>query len=153
MVNEVNDINYIREKLEYKGYKFTKQRFYIVNAIYKNNKHMNADEIYNKVKSRSIGLSTVYRNLIILEEVGVVKKINITNISYYELAIMGEYKFHIHARCIKCNKIMDIKEEDISEGYEKLIKKLTEKHKILVENTSIVLSGLCNECKVKRKMK
>lgn len=152
MVSEVNDISCIRKKLEYRGYKFTKQRFQIIKVIYKNNKHISADEIYRKVKNKNIGLSTVYRNLIIFEEIGILKKINITNISYYELTIMGKYKFHIHAKCVKCNKIVDINEEEISEGYGALIGKLKERHEILVESTSVVLSGVCKDCEMKLRM-
>lgn len=149
MINRVNDINLIGDKLKDGGYKLTKQRLHIINEIYKSNMHVNADEIYSKVKRRNIGLSTVYRNLIILEEVGVLKKINITNISYYELDLTDKYKFHIHAKCVKCNKIVDIDETGVSEDYGSLIKILREKHEILVESTSVVLSGVCKECEVK----
>ncbi|WP_237737324.1 Fur family transcriptional regulator [Clostridium carboxidivorans] len=107
MKKGTTDVSYISEKLADNGYKITKQRCEIIKAIYENNVHMNADEIYKKVKHKKIGLSTVYRNLMILETVGAIKRINTANTSYYELQTLGE--IDIHAKCIKCNKIVDIK--------------------------------------------
>ena len=147
MINKSKDIKYIRNQLTREGYKFTNQREQIIETIYENNMHMNADEIQSKVKNKSIGISTIYRNLIILEEVGVLKKINITNTSYYELDKSGKHKVQIHAKCVKCNKIIDINEEAISESLDSLIEK--SKKKINVKSASIVLSGVCKECEMK----
>lgn len=152
MINEFNDINYIGDKLKERGYKLTQQRLQIIKAIYKNNIHMNADEIHSKVKGKNIGLSTVYRNVTILEEVGVLKKINITNTIYYELDLTDKYKFHIHAKCVKCNKIIDIEETEVSEVYGNFMKSLKERNEILIESTSIVLSGVCKDCEKKLKI-
>ena len=147
MINKSKDIKYIRNKLTNEGYKFTNQREKIIEAIYENNMHMNVDEIHSKVKSENIGISTIYRNLRILEEVGVLKKINITDTSYYELDNAGKHKVQIHAKCVKCNKIIDINEDEISENLDSLIEKL--KKKIKVKSASIVLSGICKECERK----
>ncbi len=149
MINKSKDINYIREQLQCGGYKLTKQRLQIIEIMYKNNKHMTADEIYREVESKNIGLSTVYRNLMILEEVGVLKRINLPNISYYELEVVGKDKFHIHVKCIKCNKIIDINEEEISEDFCALIEKLKKKHIVTIKSTSVMLSGICNKCKMR----
>lgn len=61
----------------------------------------------------------------------------------------GKHNFHIHAKCIKCNKIIDIKEEEASQNLDILTEKLKEKQKIKVKDISVVLSGICNECEIK----
>lgn len=148
-MGEINFKNYIEEKLRHGGYKITSQRFNIIKVIYKNNRHMSAEQIYKEVKDKKIGLTTIYRNLMIFEEIGLVRKISITNINYYELELMDEYKVHIHARCSKCNKIMDINEVEVTEEYISLIKKLKKKFKIAVESISVVLSESCESCNSK----
>lgn len=148
----MGEINYIEEKLRCAGYKLTAQRLNIIKVIYKNKRHMSADEIYNEVKDKKIGLTTVYRNLMIFEEIEVVRKISITNINYYELDIMSEYKVHIHAKCSKCNKIMDVNEVEVTEEYLSLIKNLKKKFKIAVESISVVVSESCESCNSKLKI-
>lgn len=144
MKNQISDVSYISEKLIDGGYKLTKQRYEIIKTIYKNNIHMNADEIYKKVKHKKIGLSTVYRNLMVLESVGILKRINLANTSYYELQTAGD--LCIHVKCIKCNKIIDIKKENLTQNLESLIKSIKNEHKIKINNPSIDLVGICEEC-------
>lgn len=145
MKKGTTDISYISEKLINSGYKITKQRCEIIKIMYENNVHMNADEIYKKVKHKKIGLSTVYRNLMVLETVGAIKRINTANTSYYELQTIGEVD--IHAKCIRCNKIVDIKKEKLEENLRKLIKNIKQERKIMINSTSIVLSVICEKCK------
>lgn len=144
MKEKTTDVSYISERLVDGGYKMTKQRYEIIKTIYKNNTHMNADEIYKKVKHKKIGLSTVYRNLMILEAVGVLKRINVANKSYYELQAVGDVC--IHVKCIKCNKIIDIKKENLAQNLEKLIKNIKEDYGIKINDPSIVLLGICEKC-------
>lgn len=149
MINKRTDIQYIRNQLMHGGYKLTKQRLQIIDVIYENNRHMNVDAIYREVKSQNIGITTIYRSLMILEEVGVLKKINVSNISYYELEEIDEHKVHIHAKCIKCNKIIDVYEKEITEQFGELIEKLKGKHENIVKSTSVILSEICKECEMK----
>ncbi|AWI07775.1 transcriptional repressor [Clostridium drakei] len=145
MKKKTTDISNLSEKLISNGYKITKQRCEIIKAIYENSVHMNADEIYKKVKHKKIGLSTVYRNLMILETVGIIKRINAANTSYYELQTIGE--IDIHAKCIRCNKIVDIKKEKLEENAKKLIKNIKQERGSIINSASIVLSVICEKCK------
>ncbi|HEX2938732.1 MAG TPA: transcriptional repressor [Ruminiclostridium sp.] len=55
----------------------TKQKRLILDCIKSSNgQHMNVEEIYNRIKEHDeqISIPTIYRNLRILEEQGVVKK-------------------------------------------------------------------------------
>lgn len=144
--------NYIEEKLKRGGYKLTSQRLDILNVMYKSGRHMSADEIYSEVKDKKTGLTTVYRNLMIFEEIGLVTKISITNINYYELVTMDEYKVHIHAKCGKCNKIIDINEVNATEEYLNFVEQFKKKFKFSVESINIVASELCEGCDSKLKV-
>lgn len=146
-MDKLEYIKAAKVKLKAKGYKFTYPRFQILNIICDSKKHMDAYEIYNKVKEKSIGLSTVYRNVLIFEKAGVLKKIHVSNIGYYELEPLGKYKIHIHGKCVKCNKIMDLDDEYIKNYLNEFACKLQSYDNILIEGMSVILSVLCDKCK------
>ncbi|MBM6836841.1 transcriptional repressor, partial [Clostridium saudiense] len=71
--NSIN-INELKENLKEKGYKLTPQRRAILDIIIdKEGQHLTAEEIYDEVKKicPDIGLATVYRTVLLLEEVNV----------------------------------------------------------------------------------
>ncbi|MFL0251872.1 Fur family transcriptional regulator [Clostridium neuense] len=134
-------------KLKARGYKLTYPRFEMLNIICDSKKHMDAYEIYDKVKEKNIGLSTVYRNILIFEKVGVLKKICVSKVGYYELEPLGKYKIHIHGKCVKCNKIMDLDYKYIKNYLNEFVSKLQGYDNISIEGVSIILSVLCEKCK------
>ncbi|MDF2503750.1 Fur family transcriptional regulator [Clostridium sp.] len=149
-MHTIEDVDYIRIKLRNGGYKLTKQRFQIIDAINKNRKHMSIDEIYSKVKRRNIGLSTVYRNVIILEKVGILKSINMCSINYYEIESTAKHKVHVHAQCIKCNKLIDIDESKMIVDWESVVNNTEKNYSITVDSVSIMLSSICSKCSIEK---
>lgn len=147
-MDKLEYIKAAKVKLKSKGYKFTYQRFKMLNIICDSKKHMDAYEIYDKVKEKSIGLSTVYRNVLIFEKAGILKKIYVSNVGYYELEPLGKYKIHIHGKCVKCNKIMDLDDECIKNYLNDFTCKLQNYDNISIEGMSVILSVLCDKCKV-----
>ena len=83
------NINKLKEDLKNKGYKLTPQRRSIVDTIIENEgSHLTVEEIYDKVKIQcpEIGLATVYRTVMLLEEMGIVYKLDLDDgCSRYEL--------------------------------------------------------------------
>lgn len=149
-MHTIDDVGYIRLKLKNGGYKLTKQRFEVINVINKNKKHMSIDEIYSKVKRRNIGLSTVYRNVIILEKVGILKSINMSNINYYEIESTAKHKIHVHAQCTKCNKLTDIDGNRMLGNWKSVINNIEKNYSISVDSVSIMLSSVCSKCDMKK---
>ena len=82
-------MNVLKENLKQKGYKLTPQRRSIVDIIIENEgKHLTAEEIYDKVKRDcpEIGLATVYRTILLLEELGVISRLDLNDgCSRYEI--------------------------------------------------------------------
>ena len=56
-------LDYFKNLIEEKGYKFTVQKKIILKVLIDSSIHLNAEEIYNKIKKDNIGIATVYRNL------------------------------------------------------------------------------------------
>ncbi|HEY8892865.1 MAG TPA: transcriptional repressor [Clostridium sp.] len=150
MINKRKEINHIRDKLIQRGYKLTKARLKIIEVFCENDCLMYADEIYKRVRIKSVGhsISTIYRNIAILEQIGVLKKIYISNTCYYKLEKTEKHVFNIHAKCVKCNKIIDINEEEISENLDSSIEKFNRKQKNEIKSTNVILSGVCKECEM-----
>lgn len=146
MNDKIRDINTIRIALMCKGIKITRHRSLIIDTLYKSNTHMSVYEIYNILKAKNIGLSTVYRNLIILECAGVVKKFTISNVNYYEIEYPDKYNIHMHAKCTRCGKITDIHNNRVLAQFNDLFKNMEHESRIIIKSSSILLTGICYDC-------
>jgi Fur family ferric uptake transcriptional regulator len=96
--------------LKDRGYRLTNQRRIIVHEL-EGERHLSAEEIYDRVKGEhpELGLSTVYRTLDLLTELGIVRKDDFgEGYSRYELATE---RVHHHARCDECGAVIEFNEE------------------------------------------
>ncbi|SHE89556.1 Fur family transcriptional regulator [Clostridium fallax] len=142
-------INNLKEDLKRRGYKLTPQRRAIVDAIIESEgKHLTAEEIYDVVKKNcpEIGLATVYRTILLLEEMGIIYRLDLEDgCSRYELAHEDENHRHHHLVCNNCGKVLEV-EDDLLDELEQRIEK-TYNFKIL--DHSLKFFGLCDECRTK----
>lgn len=143
--NSIN-INELKENLKEKGYKLTPQRRAILDIIIdKEGQHLTAEEIYDEVKKicPDIGLATVYRTVLLLEEVGVIYKLDLSDgCSRYELVHSDEEHRHHHLVCNECKNVFEV-QDDLLEELEERIEK-TYKFKIL--DHSVKFFGICSNC-------
>jgi Fur family transcriptional regulator, ferric uptake regulator len=123
----------------------TKQKRLIRDCIKDSGRHMTVDEIYNFIKKQDekISIATVYRNLRVLEEQGVVKKLYMAEDAplFYELNDSDEHTHH-HLVCSRCGAITDF-DEDLLESLEKTIE---EKKGFKIKDHRVVFYGLCKAC-------
>lgn len=119
----------------------TRQRNAVLRAVNGYCGHPTAEDVYSIVRKNfpNVGLGTVYRNLNILSENGVIRKISLPN----EPARFDKFTHqHEHLICIKCGAITDIKEVEL-----KLQDDMTEYDII---SHSIVIYGVCPDCKTEK---
>ncbi len=120
----------------------TQQRQVILRELLKLSIHPTAATLYEIVKQYlpKISLGTVYRNLDVLSQMGMVKKMEISGI---ETRYDGNPLQHYHIHCIKCCRLDDVKDlpdriikEDIKSlsGYD-------------VYSFMLEFSGICPDCK------
>ena len=115
----------------------SKQRNLILSIINESNDHPTANEIYETSKKTipNISLGTVYRNLNLLFEHGMIKTVKTNdNMERYDKI----FNKHNHFICNKCNKIYDIFEENENN------KQSINGHTIL--DIDITYSGICKNC-------
>jgi Fe2+ or Zn2+ uptake regulation protein len=137
----------IRKLVEKNGYKFTKQRKLILEQFFLADRHLSVEEIYQRLKENNIGLATVYRNVKIFNNIGIVKEIAVDGVSYYELKIYSKKPLHIHFQCVKCNDIIDIDERKVALEYLKVNKAIEDMNDLDIYDVNIMLIGLCKRCR------
>jgi Fur family ferric uptake transcriptional regulator len=143
------DMNALKEDLKKKGYKLTPQRRSIVDTIIENEgQHLTAEEIYDKVKRDcpEIGLATVYRTILLLEELGVISRLDLNDgCSRYEILHSNENHRHHHLICNNCHKVSEV-QDDLLEELEMSIEK---QYLFKILDHSVKFYGICDECQKK----
>ena len=143
----------LKERLKENGYKLTTQRRVILDVVNENTgKHLSSEDIFDSVKDKypEIGLATVYRTLQLLEEVGIISKINFDDgCNRYELANPGKQHSHHHLICMSCDKVIEV-QEDLLDSIEK---EISEKNNFIIMDHNLKFYGYCSECKNKNKNK
>ncbi len=110
------------------------------------------EDIFKKVHEMnpSTGLTTVYRTLDLLEQMGMAQKyIFGDGKARYELAINRKGKgYHHHLVCVKCKTIIDY--SDFTNNEIELFKatktKLLKKYNFKIVNHVTYFYGLCGKC-------
>lgn len=142
-----SEIERLKNNLKEKGYKLTTQRRAIVDIIIRNEgDHLTTEELYDlvKVEYPEIGLATVYRTVQLLEELGVVSKLDLNDGCYrYELVHEDEAHQHHHLICSECGKVIEV-QGDLLEGLESDIEN---KYNFEIKNHSVKFYGICSECR------
>ena len=123
-------------------YKRSRQRELILQLLQNTGKHPAADWIYNQLKGDfpNLSMGTVYRNLNILIEQGLVKKIDFgSTFDRFE----ANTKPHYHFICESCGAIIDL-EMPIDESLNERIRNETSYD---VYRHKIEYFGVCGSCK------
>lgn len=141
-------LNLIEKHIKENGYKLTNPRKEILKLFIKNSqKHLSCEELYNVLKRKDIGISTVYRNIKLFKELDILKEIKLDEKNYYELKMFAKRPLHIHLRCEVCSQVIDIIDEEIILGFLKVNNLIEEKYKTEIFDADILLHGCCNKCK------
>jgi Fur family transcriptional regulator, ferric uptake regulator len=121
--------------------RLTTQRQVILEELLKVTSHPTANEVYDMVRKRlpRIGLGTVYRNLELMAESGMILKLEVGGT---QKRFDATVTTHYHVRCMECGKVDDIKipvQEDINE-----IAAQASHYQILGHH--IEFTGICSDC-------
>lgn len=142
-----NTLAILKETLKTKGYKLTPQRKAILDVIIKNKgSHLTSEEIYDIVKATKpeIGLATVYRTLILFEDLSVVYRHNFGDgCGRYELNLSDEEHQHHHLICNGCGKVIEV-EIDLLDDLEQ---KIEQEYDFDIKDHKLKFFGICSDCK------
>ncbi|MBN2222585.1 MAG: transcriptional repressor [Vallitaleaceae bacterium] len=136
-------------RLKEHGYKLTTQRKIVLQTMLEHEEeHLTVEEIYHYIKDDhpEIGLATVYRNILILNEMKIVEKVSLDDgLTRYELTNEDEEHRHHHLICEVCGKIIEVK-EDLMGNIEN---SFLETYGFLVHDHQAKFFGICKECQKK----
>jgi Fur family ferric uptake transcriptional regulator len=134
--------NHMARELRNRGLRMTPQRLMIVAAVENSNDHISAEEIHAQVveKYPDINVSTVYRTLDTLEEMGMVTRTDLGGGRVrYHPAAKGH---HHHLICRQCGAITDLDETVFAELKENLMRD----YSFTADLRHLAIWGTCARC-------
>ena len=128
------------------GQRMTSQRRLLFDIISDAEGHLDADVLFRRAKERDprISLSTVYRNLQLFKQEGLVKERHFSEEHhYYEIRESVE---HCHLVCRNCGTVLEI-ETPLTGEITRLAESESQFH---VTDIEVNLQGYCPLCQAKR---
>jgi Fur family peroxide stress response transcriptional regulator len=122
-------------------FKHSRQRDAILDILRGTSSHPAANWIYQQAKSEfpALSLGTVYRNLTILKQQGLVNEVNSGN---RFRRFDANVKPHCHVVCCECGKIIDI---EMPGGLE-VMKFAAKRLGFTIHSHEIEFRGVCRDC-------
>jgi Fur family ferric uptake transcriptional regulator len=131
------------ETLDNLGYRLTPQRMLVVRAIEDSQGHVGVDEIFAQVRARfpRVSLSTIYRTLDLLEQLGLVTKTDLGagRVQYHR----ADDARHHHLVCQSCGHIVDLGEDELAPLWQELL----ERYGFEVRQRHVAIFGVCANCR------
>ena len=117
------DYKYVENVMRESGYKLTSQRELVFDCLNNSRgEHLTPDQIHLKLKEQGqdVGIATVYRTLLLFDDLGIVQKLSIDNEgTMYELVDELEGHDHHHLYCVKCEDVIEITSDLLTDVEEK----------------------------------
>ncbi len=120
--------------------KRSRQREAILKELCSRFDHPTADELYNQLRKSlpSISLGTVYRNLSLLSNEGMIRKISCGTADHFD----GNPKPHYHFSCTGCGRVYDL---DMPVHTE-LEAEASEHTDFTIQTHALIFYGKCRNC-------
>jgi len=129
--------------LEENNNRKTHERFAILEEIYENQKHFDAETLYVHMKKNSYRVSraTVYNTIDVLLECKLIQKHQFgNNVALFEKTY--GVPLHHHIICSNCEKIIEFQNENIKS----ISHEISTKEEFELEKISLNLYGCCKDC-------
>lgn len=131
-----------RTVLRERGQRLTPQRELVLAAVDQLG-HGTPEEIHAEIRRRvpSVNISTVYRNLALLEELGVVRVVHLGDRvpTYHSVSLPA----HVHLSCSDCDRVIDASPRE----FRAIAAEVARGHDFEVDLDKLVLVGRCGPCR------
>jgi len=130
-----------RARLRAKGLRLTPQRELILAAV-EELKHATPDQVHAHVRqtSEAVNLSTVYRTLEVLEELGLVRHAHLSDRSPTYHSVTGHEHFHLV--CRNCGRVTSVAQEKVA----RFAALLENEEGFVMDVGHLTVFGSCKEC-------
>lgn len=129
---------YLRRKGQY----CTATRQLIAQAVCAQQEPFDAKQVWTQLLTEQVGMSTIYRTLDLLEEAGLIRRLP-DDIARFECLYQRPCREYL--RCDSCGKWIAFP----CEGLDQQLKEIAQHLGFTVRARSLVLQGVCRECKLK----
>ena len=130
-----------REQLRERGYRLTPQRELILEAV-NHLGHATPDEVHVEVRRRSaaVNVSTVYRTLEVLEELGLVRHTHLSDRAPTYHSVTGHE--HVHLVCRRCHQVTSVEASLVGP----LTEQLRAERGFVADVGHLTIFGECERC-------
>jgi Fe2+ or Zn2+ uptake regulation protein len=125
------------------GKRTTSQRRLLLDILKQADGHLDADELFRRAKLKvpHISLSTVYRNLRLFKDLGVITERHfVEEHHHYEVKPKAD---HHHLICLGCGQVTEFDSDQIA----KIAKEIGLKHDFSVTGSDLHIEGYCPRCR------
>jgi Fur family ferric uptake transcriptional regulator len=134
-----------QEYLTTRGMRLTRERMIFVEEVFADHEHFDADTLVERVgrrmDGRSVSRSSVYRNLTLLEEAGMIRKVARQNDRDVYEHDYG-YAQHDHFICEKCGQLIEFSNDKIRE----MVEKISAEYGFRLSHHRLEGHGVCETC-------
>jgi len=132
------------EYLQSRGMRKTEQRRILVDFVFSQHDHFDADTLMEKLPRRGtagyVSRPTVYRTLAEFVDAGLLRKLDIGGRTVYEHDY--GYPQHDHLYCETCHNLIEFKSDELIE----LRKHVSDQHGFHVSGHRWIITGICQPC-------
>ncbi len=133
------------EYLQTHNMRMTQQRREILEEVYQQHEHFDADELYDSLQrskrgERGVSRPTIYRTLKELAGAGLLRKMTLGRRVVYEHDY--GYPQHEHLYCEKCKKLIEFSSEELV----RIRDAVAAEHHFRPTGHHLIIRGLCADC-------
>jgi Fur family ferric uptake transcriptional regulator len=130
------------EHLRARGLRVTPERRALLREIFAQHRHIDAEEILAAVRAsgHAISRATVYRNLELLVDCGLVSRVRAGTRAVYEHLHPGFR--HDHVACRDCGRLVEF----VSPAISSLLGEICRAHDFAPEGNELQVIGRCRDC-------
>lgn len=133
------EMDKLKQILLAKLYYVTKPRLQLFKALQAGNES-SIQELITALPD--LDQATVYRNIALFEQLGIVKRLGYGWQAKFELGELFRHHHH-HATCLQCGKTTILANDSSTE---QAIEQLAKRHDFAIKSHSLEIQGLCADC-------
>ena len=132
------------EYLQTRGLRQTSQRKFLIEAVFREHDHFDADELIDRLPRRGeenyVSSATVYRTLREFVDAGLLNSFQLDGRTVYELDY--GYPQHDHLYCTICRKLIEFQSEELVLIRDKVATEIN----FRVSGHRMIIHGTCKDC-------
>ncbi len=140
-----------QEYLHAKGLRQTEQRKFLIDEVFDQHEHFDAEELIDRLPSRGqtnyVSSATVYRTLREFVDAGLLKSFQLEGRTVYEHDY--GYPQHDHLYCTRCQELFEFTSDELLQ----LRDRMAAEQGFRVTGHRLIIHGVCRDCGKNRRKK